>query len=109
MFAGSLEEENSMLGSFLNDSWRDEYELRVDNELISEENWSEILRERDGKDVVIHVLTKPPLEIVRWDASRATVTAYRAHSIQDGLDYHRRYDDYLTRACEFITGMFCRR
>ena len=96
-----------MLDSFLNDYWRDEYELRVDNELVSEENWSEILRERDGKDVTIHILTKPLLKIVRCDNSRATVKEYRTYSNYDGPKCHRRYG-YLTRASEFITDTFRR-
>ncbi|KAJ5127115.1 Mg2+ transporter protein CorA-like/Zinc transport protein ZntB [Penicillium atrosanguineum] len=96
MFVGTLEEENFMLTSFLNDSWRDEYELRVDNELVSEENWPEILREREGNNVTIHILTKP-LKVVRHNHSRPSVSAYDAYSSYDGPNRHRRHG-YSTRA-----------
>lgn len=100
MFVGTLEEENFMLASFLSDSWRDEYELRVDNELVSEENWSDILRERDGDDVIIHIMTNPP-RILRRSHSRPAVPAYDASSIRDGHNHYRRYS-YSTRTSEFI-------
>ncbi|KAJ6120590.1 Mg2+ transporter protein CorA-like/Zinc transport protein ZntB [Penicillium sp. IBT 18751x] len=96
MFVGALEEENFMLPAFLNDSWRDEYELRVDNKLVSEENWSEILRERDGNDVTIYISMKPH-KVVRDYHSRPGILVYDDNSIYDAPNRHHGHG-YSTRA-----------
>ncbi|KAJ5677098.1 Mg2+ transporter protein CorA-like/Zinc transport protein ZntB [Penicillium maclennaniae] len=104
MFVGALEEENFMLPAFLNDSWRDEYELRVDSELVSEGNWSEILRERDENDVTIYISMKPH-KVVRDYHPRPGILAYDDNSIYDAPNRHRGHS-YSTRAGECITGNF---
>jgi hypothetical protein len=101
MFVGTLAEENFMLASFLSNSWRDEYELRVDNELVSEENWPDILRERDRGDVIIHIMTNPP-GILRRSHSRPAESAYDTSSVRDGHRLYRRRS-YSSRASEFTT------
>jgi hypothetical protein len=98
MFVGTLEEENSMLASFLTDSWRDEYELRLDNKLVSEENWSEILREQDENDITIHIVTKPRKNLPR-SYSRSASSVAIPTNYHDGRNRHRRHG-YSTRASE---------
>ena len=54
----TVEKDETVLASFMNGSWSDEYELRLGNELISEENWSEAVLYSE-KDITIHIVEKP--------------------------------------------------
>lgn len=100
MFIGTLEEENSSLTSFLDDSWRDEYELRLENKLVSEENWFDILRERDENDITLHIVIKSRKDVPN-DHPRSALSAYTSASFHDGRNRLRRHG-YSTRAGELV-------
>lgn len=100
MFVGTLEEENSSLTSFLDDSWRDEYELRLENKLVSEENWFEILRERDEDDITLHIVMKSRKDIPN-NHSRSALSVYGSSSFHDGRNRLHRHG-YSTRASELV-------
>lgn len=51
-----------MSRSFYDDSWKESYDLQFKNELLSEKNWCENVKETGTEDMVIHIRLKqhPP-------------------------------------------------
>lgn len=58
MFVGVLGSEKPMSRSFYDDYWRGRYDLQSNGELVSEMNWSEIVKEKENEDIVIRIRLK---------------------------------------------------
>lgn len=61
MFTSSLESASTMCQSFLNDTWDQVYELRLNgDEPVSETNWSKTLKShKKPNPLIIHIVLKP--------------------------------------------------
>ncbi|KAJ5624330.1 Mg2+ transporter protein CorA-like/Zinc transport protein ZntB [Penicillium lagena] len=99
----SMEEDNTVLTSFINGSWSDEYELRLGNELISEANWSETVL-RAESDITIYIVEKPPRPLPRRSRpSRSYNSMLRKRSsIYSASNITR--DDILVRHPMYISS-----
>lgn len=90
---GFVEEDNPILASFVNGSWIDLYELRLGNELISEETWSDAVLQ-DESDVTIHIVEKPQLPL----SHRLRPSSSYAY---DRPDFSRRRRSYYAPSASY--------
>jgi len=65
LFTRALDSKSTMRQSFLNDTWKEIYELRLnDDELVSETNWSEAIdSQAKSNSINIRIVLKPPVAL----------------------------------------------
>ncbi|KAJ5578157.1 Mg2+ transporter protein CorA-like/Zinc transport protein ZntB [Penicillium hispanicum] len=75
VFAGALGSESPMYKPFLENSWKEEYDLLLDNEPVSEKNWPEVVRQGEQGDIVIRIIPKQhdPSQQALADAQRLII------------------------------------
>ncbi|KAJ5443385.1 Mg2+ transporter protein CorA-like/Zinc transport protein ZntB [Penicillium cf. griseofulvum] len=93
----TVEKDETVVASFMDGSWSDEYELRLGNELISEENWSEIVLHSE-KDITIHIVEKPPRSLpYHRRSSRAHSRTDFGHRQRSRSARSTKYDNMMRR------------
>ena len=102
----TVKEDETVLASFMDGSWGDEYELRLENELITEENWSDAVL-RSENDITIHIVEKPRRSFPRqMHSSRASSRTDFSHSRRSYSARPTHYGESTFEVCAAYSSIY---